>query len=93
MSIHATIVCVCIELVYYFSSPNTHPDKIAFNLQTGNVTAYNIHANYIPSDRGYAIVDRMAVPFRLTPNITNFLSIYYEGAFELAIGADALVSG
>ena len=73
------------------SSPNDHPDKIMFSLKTGDVLALNIHSNYIPTERRFAIVDRSAVPLRFTRNITDFLSASYEGAFELAFGSLALV--
>ena len=73
------------------SSPNDHPDKIMFSLKTGDVLALNIHSNYIPTERRFAIVDRSAVPLRFTRNITDFLSSSYEGAFELAFGSLALV--
>ena len=73
------------------SSPNDHPDKIMFSLKTGDVVALNIHSNYLPIERKFTIVDRSAIPLRLTRNITNFLSSSYEGAFELAFGSYALV--
>ena len=73
------------------SSPNDHPDKIMFSLKTGDVVALNIHSNYLPIERKFTIVDRSAIPLRLTRNITDFLSSSYEGAFELAFGSYALV--
>ena len=62
-----------------------------FNLKDGGVIAYNIHSNYIVNERAVIINERAAVPFRMTPNITHFLTPFYEGAFELALGAIALV--
>lgn len=51
----------------------------------------NMHANYMQTAGRYSIVNQSAVPFRLTANLQTFLTPYYEGAFELALGAVALV--
>ena len=51
----------------------------------------NTHPNYIQNHGEYGIVNRMAVPFRLTQNIREFITLNYEGAFELAFGSYALV--
>ena len=83
-------MCIGYRLVST-SSPNDHPDKIVFNLKDGGVSAYNLHSNYVVNERELIIKDRVAVPFRLTQNITHFLTPFYEGAFELAVGAIALV--
>lgn len=52
----------------------------------------NTHPNYIQNHGEYGIVNRMAVPFRLTQNIREFITLNYEGAFELAVGSYAVVS-
>ena len=44
-----------------------------FSLKTGDVVALNIHSNYLPIERKFTIVDRSAIPLRLTRNITDFL--------------------
>ena len=79
-----------IELSY--SSPNDNPDKMVFCLKNGKVMLLNTHPNYIQNHGEYAIVNRMAVPFRLTQNIREFITLNYEGAFELAVGSYAVVS-
>lgn len=50
-----------------------------------------IHGDYLYNERCYTLADRSSVPFRLTPNITEFMTRYFEiGSFQFALGAFAL---
>lgn len=50
-----------------------------------------VHGDYLYNEHCYKLVDRSAVPFRLTPNITEFMTRYYEiGSFQFSLGAFAL---
>lgn len=73
------------------SSPNGNPDKVAFSLKNGSVVNLNLHPDYLFSNGSFVSADRTKVPLRLTRNIQEFLSSYYETAFEFALGSIALV--
>lgn len=64
---------------------------MAFSLKTGSVMGLNLHPDYILSNGSFVPADRTRVPMRLTQNIQEFFSSYYETAFEFAFESVALV--
>lgn len=70
------------------------PAHLALNLRTGEVTALNVHPNYLSHEQGYIVQEPSSVPFRLTRNVCAFMTEFYEeGSFQLATSAYALVGG
>lgn len=71
---------------------NDQPSRLVMNMRSGEVTAMNVHENYVPNDHGFFVRMHSVVPFRLTRNIRSFMTEFYEkGSFEFSVGAYALV--
>ena len=61
------------------------------NLHSGAVIARNLHPNYVLQEHSLQILDKAAVPLRITRNIHSFLGEYYEeGSFKFSLEALAL---
>lgn len=68
------------------------PAHLLLNLRTGEVTALNVHPNYMSHEQGYIVQEPSPIPFRLTRNIRSFMTEFYEeGSFEFSVSAYALV--
>ena len=91
LSLYLLYLRTLIPLTDECRNQNYSPSNIVLNFQTGDIYAMNIHGNYVFKDHCYLLADQSAVPLRLTPNISEFLTKYYElGSFQFALGSFAL---
>ena len=47
-------------------TPNNDPESVIMDLKTGGVTLTDVRSNYTPTEKAFAVVDKVPVPFRLT---------------------------
>ena len=47
-------------------TPNNDPESMTMDLKTGGVTLTDVRSNYTPTEKAFAVVDKVPVPFRVT---------------------------